>query len=231
MPFLICAAILFFHSVNSLAGEGPFDPVFAADQKVISTSTMESEIQQFRSISRWNASKARLDTAERKRDQAKVELDRVQKLFDRGQTPESNLNLAKFEYQNSIDRVTQMNNLLEHSKYDAIINRLKILEEGNPGVDHRRKIAEAYWEAAKIELNNLFKSRDNAASSRSYFETRLKNGRILFEKGIISKADLERRELEYQNSTDQLKALEFEISASKDAIKGLEASLLRLKGE
>ncbi len=229
--FLGIAGVFLTISSISMASEAPFDPVFAADQKVITTSTMESEMHQFRSISKWKASGASLSTAERKRDQAKVELDRVQNLFDKGQATESNLNFAKFEYQNSVDRVTQMSNLLQHSKYDAIINRLKVLEDGNPGVDHRLKIAEASLEATKIELGNLEKNKDAAISSRSYFETRLKNGKILFQKGIISKADLERRELDYQNSVDQVQALDFEILYSKEAIKGLELSYSRLKNE
>jgi hypothetical protein len=228
---LLISGLLGFQNSFSAASESPFDPVFAADQKVITTSTMESEMHQFRSISRWKASGARLSTAERKRDQTKVELDRVQALYEKGKASEASLNLAKFEYQNSVDRVTQMNNLLQHSKYDAIINRLKVLEDGNPGVDHRLEIASASLEATKIDLGNLGKNREAAISSRSYYETRLKNGKILFEKGIISKADYERRELDYQNSVDQVQALDFEILSSKEAIKGLELSLSRLKNE
>jgi hypothetical protein len=228
--FTVSISILFL-SIASFANEAPFDPVFAADQKVITTATMESEMQQFRAISRWKASGARLDTAERKRDQAKIELDRIQGLFEKGQSTEANLNLAKFEYQNSVDRVTQIGNQLQHSKYDAIINRLKVLEDGNPGVDHRFEIAEASLQATKIELGNLEKNRDAATISQSYFETRFKNGKILFQKGVIAKAELERRELDYQNAVNQVQALDFEILSSRAAVKGLELSYSRLKKE
>ncbi|HMN67860.1 MAG TPA: hypothetical protein PKC28_04910 [Bdellovibrionales bacterium] len=231
---ILLTSLLMTHSI-AYAGplkpneyKRPLEPVYAADQRVISTDSVELEIEQFRFIARYHQVQDQLREAELKRDQAKKDFERDSKLFDQGSISETKFLNSQLQYQTSERAVLQLTSRVDEQKSLATISGLKLLEKGNPGSDHRGEIFATMQTRLDFEKRNLIESKNMARLNLDFFSMRYENGQKLHRKGVISDMQLEQRELELQNAKDQLQSVEYQIIAVQDAMAGLKKSQDRI---
>ncbi len=219
----ILAAVLLFSS--SLFAQDLGEPVYVADQKRISSEAMKHEAEQFRQRANFRNAESQLASNLIRRDLLQKEFERTKELVSKGQATESQLQSAQQTYQNSEDAVARNRSDVEKSKMAALVAKYRVLEIGNPGLDHRRSIASAMLSSARQEKQSLENSLGNARLTEGYFKKRFENGKYLLDRQAISMQDFERRELELRSSRDVVRGIEFQISGLQDIAEGLEKTI------
>ena len=206
-----------------------FIPAHAADQIQITTDSMLYEELQFKAIAKWHTSKDQLRTAELKRDQFKREFEIMKKLATGGQASDSQLQNAALNFQNSESNVYRYKGEVQKAKSGAMINKMRLLEKGNPGRDHRKEVVQAIHDSLLIERENMRSALDSALMTLDYHETRVKNGKLLLDRKVISRLEYDRRVLDLESAKDQTQAARNDILGVDAALKGSEESQKKLE--
>ncbi len=225
MSMILLLALL---STSNAYAVAPLVPVYAADHAQVTNDSMRYESQQFRSMAKWKSAVAQLEAAELLRDQSKKNFERESNLFKSGSSSESAVLRAERDYLNSEEMVVRLNGSVNLARATAEVNQLLILESGNPGVDNRRQIAQSTLVALLSEKKNQQAALSNATSAKAYYDRRLENGKILFEKGTISSVEYERRQLEAKAAGAGVASIKFELDGIESSIVGIEKTQARI---
>lgn len=212
--------ISYFVSTFSYASVPEPETALAAEQASITVKTIEYEAAQFKALGHWNASLHKVHTATSKRDQLKREYDRMKALAASGGTSAAKLELAELNLQKAESDLTRSQDEVQRAKTQIDINRIKIIEEGNPGQDQRLEMAEVTLEGLQQEKKNLENSIENHRATVSYHENHVRNGKFLLDKKVISESEFERRTLELEAAQDKVQSAQDEIKGIEQAIKG-----------
>lgn len=225
MSMILLVAML---STTSAYAAAPLVPVYAADQAQVTNDSMRYETQQFRAMAKWKSAVAMLETAELQRDQSKRTFERESNLFKSGASSESKLLAAERDYLNSEEMVIRLNGAVTLARATAEVNQQLVLEVGNPGVDNRRQISESMLVALRTEKRNQQAALTNAMSSKAYHERRRENGKILFDKGLMSSVEYEQRQLAAKAASDGVDSVKFELDGIENSIAGMEKTQARI---
>lgn len=203
-------------------------PVFAADQSIITSLSMTHEAQQFRAIAKWKSIKAQLKSAEMQLEQKEKSFNRESELYNSGKSSESRLQSAEKDFLDSKDNVTQLKGAANLLKTSAELNQQLVLKEGNPVLDNRRVISQNMIDSLLTEEKNQKAALANAINSKSYYERRLSSYKTLFAQGMVSKSEIENKELELKMATDRIESLKAELEGISSSLSGLHKTQSRL---
>ena len=204
------------------------DTVLASQQPLITVKSLEYESAQFKALGRYNSSIHKLKTNATKRDQLMKEFDRVKSLAAAGQASSQQVQIAELNFQKAETNLIRAQDEVQKFKTEVQLNKIKILTEGNPSVDHRRAMADALLESLQLEKQNLESSLQSYKSNLTYYENYVKNGKYLLDRKVISQVEYERRLLELEAAQDQVQSTVDEISGVSEAISGVELSRKKL---
>lgn len=223
MIFLVSLLVSYF----SFAAE-EFVPAKAADQRELTSDSILFEGLQYQFMGKWKTSSELLKTAEMKRDQMKNEFEVAKKLAQDGKISDNQLKVAALNYQESESAVHRTKGDEQRHRANAMVSKLRLLEKGNPGLDQRRPIAMAIHDQLTAERENYESALKSAQMSMEYFKARAENGKILYDKKVISRIEYERRNLDFENAKVEVLSAKNDLETSSESLKGIEESLIKL---
>ncbi len=206
-----------------------FKIVHAGDQQVVTSESLDKEFQQVLALSQWSKAQSKLKMTQLRFEQAKRDLERSKQLRTSGTITESKFSMIYFEYRTL--EVDMINLPIDVSKYKmtAQYHALRVVEEGNPGQDHRLAQAQLMLEGVDLEIQTLTKSLELAGTAKSIAETYVKSGEKLRTREALSDADMERRQTTLQSTMIHAQDLEGQIELAKAAREGFSRTIARLK--
>ncbi len=207
----------------------PFEPAYAADQEQLTIDSMEEETNQFRRFGEWNAQLEQLKAKKQSRDDLRTEYERVKQLFERGNVSPDIFREKEFTYLQAENSLAQQESQTERAREIAAIARLRLLQKGNPARDYRQEIAQLLQTATQTEKRALETSLMGARATLAYFQNRIASGRVLLEKDLISKVEMEKRESRKVWALSQIQLIQNQIKAADDALDGLRRSQEKLE--
>lgn len=228
MPFLFFVFVVFQTLILTDSWADIGAPVYVSDQPRVTSEAMEYEIAQFKSRANYESIERLIQTASLKKDQSQKELDRAKSLAETGQLTDVQLQQAHQNFLNSEDALSRLQVDLEKNKTSSLVAKYRILEEGNVESDHRLAVANALKSSLTTELGAARSSLQNAKLNLQYFNTRFENGKILFNKDVISLLEYERRQLDLQSAQDRVNSLESQMTGIQDSMSALEKNRQRL---
>ncbi|MGE3684183.1 MAG: hypothetical protein AB7G93_20875 [Bdellovibrionales bacterium] len=204
----------------------PFVAAHAAGQNVITSQAMQHEIEQFRYLSELKTAQARNARAQLHLQQAHRDYVRAEALFRMGAISQVQFATAYFKYRTFETDVIRSAMEINKARMSAQFYKLRVLEEGNPGIDYRAQIAEATIEELKSEIESILSSLNLVKTGRQLAQQYLNHGQELLNKQALSPQAWEYRDvafkdvlIEQQDLQEQLK-LARETLASFELVKG-----------
>jgi|GEM_PF-5174964 len=205
-----------------------FAPALAADQGVVTSESLDKEFQQILALSSWQKAQDKLRVANLKFEQAKRDLARGKELRKSGTITESKFSGLYFDYR--VLEVDMINLPIEVIKFrmTAQYHLLRVIEEGNPGVDRRKDQAKLMLEGAELEIKTLTASLELAQTAKQLAEGFVKNGKTLRATNALTASDMEKRELAYQSAVIHIEAIESQLKLARMARESFTRALARL---
>lgn len=229
----LISSLAFAETQSSTAASetSAFEVVHAGDQEVITSESLDKEFQQILALSMWQKAQSKLKMTQLKFGQAQRDLTRAKELRKSGTITESKYSSLYFEYRTL--EVDVINLPIDVSKYrlTAQYHHLRVLEEGNPGRDHRLAQVKLMLEGTDLELRTLGESLKLAATARELADVFVKSGQRLKSTAALSAAELERREVVLQSTLIHTQELENQVELAKMARAGFERTAARLLKE
>jgi multidrug resistance efflux pump len=229
---VLAAVLILVVSAIANANDGealPFTPRFAADQAQINSRSILEEIEQFRAIAKWENGRGELKTAKLKYEQAKREFERAKSLRDGGHLAETKFGLMFFEFRKIEDEIIRLPMEIVKAKAAAQFHMLRLLEEGNPGVDHKEEIATLVVDGLKVEIATLKSSLGLAQTAVGLTKPYYEKGVQLVKENALSEEQLERRGLAYRSAENQVEAISKQIKLTEMALASFENAKRRVK--
>lgn len=214
---------------SSVANAEDFEPVFAADQAVLTSRSQEFEVNQFRELARWRSVDDMVSSMEEHVRVASEEFERAKKLAESGAISKAELDSKKFEFDQVTSGLERVKLEQRQAEISTEISGLRVLEEGNPQVDFRLKIVSLRLEGVKLQKKSMNLNLNSSRRAEGYFEERYKNGIILVKKKIITKLEFEKRKSDYLDATNRVKVILHELESLELSIVGLEKSKDRIE--
>ncbi|NJM09536.1 MAG: hypothetical protein HC883_01150 [Bdellovibrionaceae bacterium] len=230
MKFGLFSVILtLLATVANAESELPFTPVNAADQKVITSKSIEEELEQFRYIAEWATAQAVYETNRLKFDQATKELDRAKTLLEAGTI--TSLKFSGILYQHKLleGEMIRLSNEILKAKINAEFHRLRVLEEGNPGQDYKAELSQILVDGLLLDISSVTSQLNVARTSNEMASAHFNNGKALAASNRISKAELEQRQLIANTTATQVASLERQLRVIRIALTNFENNVKRAK--
>ncbi|NCN41138.1 hypothetical protein GW916_07790 [bacterium] len=209
-------------------GEMDLSPIYASDQPTLTSKSIEMESEQFRALGHLRMFKAKLTGAVERRDQAQKDLQRAEDLAKTGQISPAELESAKMHALDTEVQLGRCKAQVKQSESQFLTKKFKILEEGNPGQDHRKSIAEALLNSILVEQTHQKEAYEASKSTTAYFARRVESGKVLLEKKVISKTAYESRVSQHSLALEEELSIKEDLESLKNSIHGLKKTLERL---
>jgi hypothetical protein len=206
----------------------PIEPVYAADQSIITSLSMQEELNQFRSIGQWQTAVNHLEATQHKYEKAKRDFERAKLLREAGTITEVAFSQVFYEFRVQQGEMIRLPSEVIKNRVTAQFYMLRVLEEGNPGVDHRANLSQTVIDGVEAEIKLLNSAREVAVTANDLAQTSLSQGQILFAKKELSQAELEKRALIAQSASIQMREVTQQINLTKMALLGASKSKSRL---
>lgn len=203
----------------------PFAPANAADQKVITTTSLEAELTQYRYISDWHTAHGQLENNRLKLEQSNAALERAKVVHNNGFM--TDVAFGQIYYNNIAlkGEVIRLTNEIGKAEMGAKFHKLRVLEEGNPGADNKVEATQTIIDGLRLQTTSLRNAVEVATTAKTGSQTSLDSGRTLFAKQEISKAELERREVAAKTSANEVDSLNDQLTLLQRALTGFENNL------
>ncbi len=209
----------------------PFEPVYAYQQKKITFDSLSWEISQFQSLSRWHHVLGDVQTRRLELETQKRSFERGQKLFKQGRISRTEFLHRQHRFQMAEYTLAELEGEAEMARISAEIARFGLQENGDDDADFRREIALKMRESLRHQAKTLESGLAAARLSETLLKEELESGRVLHEKGNLTLAELEHRELSYRRTTIRVETLQSQYQVVGQAIHGINASLEKLFGQ
>lgn len=230
MKFLI-ALFLSLPAFASAADDSsslPFAVAHASEQATVTSRSLQEELDQFRAISQWQTATMQLASTRVKYEESKRDFDRAKALREAGTLTETAFAVVYYNHRVLEADLIRLPNEVIQAKMTAQFHMLRVLEEGNPGVDRRAELAQVMIDGLALEIQSLNKSLELASTAKDLSAAYLKHGQELFQKSALTKADLERREEADQIATLQVDNLNKQIRLAEMARVSFQDSQAKL---
>lgn len=218
--------VLFFTQLA--LGEIDLSPVYASDQPNLTSKSIEVESEQFRTLGRLRMLNAKLAGATERHIQAQKDLERAKELARGGQISEARLESYKMQALDAEIQLGHLKSEVTKAESEFLTKKFKILEEGNPGQDHRRAMSEARLSSILIEQAHQKEAYEASKSTSAYYKQRMESGKKLLEKNVISQVEYESRVFQHTQALDEQLSIKEDLESLGDSIKGLRKTLQRL---
>lgn len=223
---LLCVVLI--SATAQASPQLPCEPALAADQKILNRLVVSAEAEQFRVMGQWSAAKEQLQTAERKRDQLKRDMQRSSTLLESRTTSVTKHAIAAHAYRMGEVRASQLQSDLERLKVECEIAKRNVISEGNPNLDLSADYVALRIEALKAEQTGLQAALSGAEVSVAFYEGGLNNGKKLFANNSISESELEVRQMRYDDAVAQVSTVKTQLETVQASLAGLELSRKKL---
>jgi hypothetical protein len=224
-------ALLFVCPLSVLA-DGPElpEPVFAAEQPLITSGSLESEGRQLQAIGRILAVRAALGQKQRVLNQELVEFTRAVTLRRKNHLSaedflhaQNQLDAARFDVEILTAQVEEQHAIAE-------LWKLRLIEDGTD-IDFRLPIAETLLVSYRAALKGLRGVEKRATTDIEFWSTLETMYRTLSVGRHVSAEEAEQVLLTLQEKKQILEAVQFDIKFMQDAVSHLEHTMKRLRDE
>ncbi len=206
----------------------PIEPVYASDQMTITSPSLQEELEQFRAISQWQLAKTQIDANRLRYDKSTLDLDRAKARLKAGTITEVAFGAVYFEHRVLEGEMIRLPNEMVKAQMAAQFHMLRVLELGNPGVDHRARLAKAIIDGLKLQITTLNSSLEVAKTASNLTQGYWERGKVLLATNAIAAVNLEKRELAAKTALIQIREITNQIELAEMALASFEKSSTRL---
>lgn len=208
-----------------------FEPIYAYQQKNITFNSLSQEINQFQSLNQWHSVRGELLSQRLEVGLRRRAFERGQKLFEKKQISEVEFARRTYDYERAQFRFKELEARAEMTRVFAEISRYGLQQNGDEQLDFRREIASKMRESLQFQMKALEHSLQNAHLTERLLKKDLDRARELYERGVITTPEMDKREIEYSDVVIRVETLSHQIEVIGMAIDGFNKSLDRLFGE
>ncbi len=231
LTMLILLSTFVLNSSATQYVELPFEPAYAADQKIISFDSLGGEIGQFQQMSQWHSMLGAIKGKKLERDALKKSYERGKLLLDTDGISRDELERREYRYKLSEGHIEEMENRAQMVRLSVETTKNGMIMQGDDtGKDLRREIAQNMKESLEFQVKALQSNLGNANLTEAFQRKQADIAKDLYAKKAISLVEYENRIMEYDNSKIQLEVLAHQIETIGKAVEGLNKSLERLFG-
>lgn len=209
----------------------PFEPVYAYQQKKITFDSLSHEISQFQNLSRWHYVLGEVQSRRLERDGLKRAFERGEILHAQGRISRSEFLKRRHRFQKSEFALAESESEAELARIWAEIARFGLQESGDEQADFRRETALKMRESLRLQARSLSNGLASARLTEGLLKEEVEAGRVLHQKGNLTLAELEERELAYREIQIRVETLQSQSEVIGQAVRGIDLSLERLFGE
>lgn len=205
-----------------------FEPAYAVDQPVISFETLTREFSEFQKLTLYYGLQAQLSTRTNDREYLKRAYERNLELAKTGRVSDAKLDESYFLYQQAVGDVIRLQGSVRKMRASAEVDKLVLLDAGNPSGDRRKEIGAKLKEMVEVEMKALQEGHAASVVARDYFKKRVERGESLCKSGTLPPVECELRQLNYDNARLQLESVEFQAKALEQSAEAMQRTLKRL---
>lgn len=205
-----------------------FKLAFANEQAVVTGDSINAENSELQAYDFW---RALLDDETRLRnelDHAERRHARLSSLGPDGAAKKDDIDLAYVDLVRARNAVKRYPLLVHQARSRLEYYRVRLLDRGNPGADHRRELLLASIQDRLAQKAGLDIDIETIHVTLEISHKRVENARRLFQNHAISQATLEDREFAERDAAAQLKTLENQRQTVATVLDGLTENLDRL---
>ncbi len=206
----------------------PIEPVYSGDQMTITSTSLQEELEQFRAISQWQLAKTQIEANRLRYNKSTLDLERARAMRKAGTMTEVAFGTVFFEHRVLEGEMIRLPNEMVKAQMAAQFHMFRVLELGNPGVDHRARLANAIVEGLKLQIATLKSSLEVAKTAGRLTEDYWERGKILVAANAITPANFEKRELAAKTASIQIEEIGSQIELAEKALTSFEKSSSKL---